>query len=194
MAGIQIIGQFVLPSWSIYPHPTPIKNVDKPYPIPQYRKLIMSDVISSKNAALLSFYKTTLLYLFGCVLLTRSEPISEVWGSQPVNRHYFQNISLVKKRWKLFSHQRGSLCVVAASPAKSDFMLLWDIYCRAELQSHQIIISPIPLIHDFIYTYFAQKILWTVNACLHSMFYTRSAKRVTIYACVGVHRKARELF
>ena len=126
MAGIQIIGQFVLPSWSINPHPTPIKNVDKPYPILQYRKLIMSDVISSKNAALLSFYKTTILYLFGCVLLTRSEPISEVWGSQPVNRHYFQNISLVEKRWKLFSHQCGSLCVVAASPAKSDFMLLWD--------------------------------------------------------------------
>ena len=39
-----------------------------------------------------------------------------------------------------FSRQRGSpLCFAAASPAKSDFMLLRDNlfnYCRADLQSH----------------------------------------------------------
>ena len=69
----------------------------------------------------------------------RSEPISEVWGSQPVRRHYFQYISLVETRWKLFSRQRGShLCVVAASQAKSGFVLWVDLfnYCRADLHSH----------------------------------------------------------
>ena len=57
-----------------------------------------------------------------------------------VSRHYFQYISLVETRWRLFSRQRGSpLCVFAASAAKSEFMLLWvDLfnYCRADLQSH----------------------------------------------------------
>ena len=52
------------------------------------------------------------------------------------------------------------LIVSAASPAKSDFTLLWDDlfnYCRADLQSHQIIISPIPSIPDFVHIHFAQK-------------------------------------
>ena len=65
--------------------------------------------------------------------------MSEGWGSQPANRHYFQNISLVEKQWELFSQEHCfPLCVAAASPAKSYFMLLWDLlnYCQADLQSH----------------------------------------------------------
>ena len=103
--------------------------------------------------------------------ITRSEPISEVWGSQPVSRHYFQNISLVEKLWKLFSRQRGSSSVllrqrkVILCCCETTFLIIAEL---AYSLTYQIIISPIPSIPDFVYIHFAQKIIWTVNACLHS--------------------------
>ena len=130
---------------------------------------------------------------------SKSKPISEVWGSQPFNlyfqsfNHYFQSISLVEKRWELFTRQCGSpLCVTVASPVKSDFMLWDDLfnYCRADLESH----LPDSYLADSFDTWLCLHPFHSQNssncyACLHSMFYTRSAKPVTIYACMGVHKK-----
>ena len=91
---------------------------------------------------------------------------------------------------KLFSRQRGSP-VCRCCCCETIFLIIAELTYSL---TYQIIISPIPSIPDFVYTHFAQNSLWTVNVCLHSMFYTRSAKPVTIYACVGVHPKAREIF
>ena len=98
------------------------------------------------------------------VLKTRSEPISEVWGSQPVNRHYFQNISLVEKRWKLFSRQRGSslLCVslllrqrkVILCCCETTFLIIAELTYSL---TYQIIISPMPSFTPIS----LKKILWT---------------------------------
>ena len=66
---------------------------------------------------------------------------------------------------------------------------MWPLSLTTELtysRTYQIIISPNPSIPDFVYTpHFAQK---------NYFVYTRSAKPVTVYACVGVRRKAREIF
>ena len=119
------------------------------------------------------------MYMFFFIL---SEPISEVWRSRPVNRHYFQNISLVEKRWKLFrlsSASALSLCVVAAwrqrnvilCCCETTFLIIEDLTYSL---TYQIIISLIPLTPDFVYTHFAQKIRWTVKWCMFTLHFLHS--------------------
>ena len=112
----------------------------------------------------------------------------------------FKVFHWLKNDESLFSRQCGSpLRVVAGSPAKSDFVLLREDllnYCRADL------LSRLPdnyLAYSFntltLFTSISlKKNLWTVNVRLDCMFYTRSAKPVTIYARVSVRWKARKIF
>ena len=94
------------------------------------------------------------------------------------------------------------LIVSAASPAKSDFTLLWDDlfnYCRTDLQSH---LPDNYLANSFdtwlcSHPFRSKKLFEPVNACLHSnspCFTLDLQSFVTIYACMGVHRKVREIF
>ena len=77
------------------------------------------------------------------------------------------------KTMKFVRRQRGSSLLLRQRKAilccceTTFFKIIAELTCSL---TYQIIISPIPSIPDFVYTHSLKTILWTVNACLHSMF------------------------
>ena len=79
--------------------------------------------------------------------------------------------SLFSKHFIGWKTQRGSSSVllrqrkVILCCCETTFLILAELTYSL---TYQIIVLPIPSIPDFVYIHFAQKIIWTVNACLHS--------------------------